>query len=235
MLKDNIKLTGRLSIKKYDEKGKEVFKTEVPNLVVTSGKEFIAARLLSNAIDPIGYMSVGDDSSTAAVSQTALQNELARVATSSGLAVGTSSTFSATFPAGTGTGSLVEAGLFNTSSSSVKVFDADNDVDDGNDIISIASHGFATGDKVTYTDGGGTAITGLVDGGTYYVINIDGESLKLASSAVNAGLGTQINITGTSGTNHKLTYGIMLCRTTFPVITKSGSETVAISWVVTVG
>ena len=55
-------MTGRLSIKKYDEKGKEVFKTEVPNLVVTSGKEFIAARLLSNAIDPIGYMSVGDDS-----------------------------------------------------------------------------------------------------------------------------------------------------------------------------
>ena len=235
MLNDNVKMTGRLSIKKYDENGKEVFKTEVPNLVVTSGKEFIANRLLADTLDPIGFMSVGDDASTAAVSQTALQNELARVATSAADAVGTSSTFSATFPAGTGTGTLVEAGLFNTSSSSVKTFDADNDVDDGSDVISIASHGFNTSDKVTYTDGGGTAITGLVDGGTYYVIDVDGDSLKLASSAVNAGLGTQINITGTSGTNHKLTFGNMLCRTTFPVITKSSSETVAISWVVTVG
>ena len=31
------------------------------------------------------------------------------------------------------------------------------------------------------------------------------------------------------------TAGTMLCRTTFPVITKSASETVAISWTVTVG
>ena len=235
MLNDSIKLTGRLSIKKYDQTGKEVFQTEVPNLVVTSGKEFIASRIASADFDPIGYMSVGDDASSAAASQTALQNELARVAVTSATAAGTQVSFSATFGVGVGTGSLVEAGLFNTSDSNVKSFDGDLDVIDGADTITINTHGFTTGDKVTYTDGCATQITGLTDGGTYYVIVVDSNTVKLAASESNASAGTAIDLLGTSGNTHKLTYGTMLCRTTFPVITKSSSETVAISWVVTVG
>jgi len=78
-------------------------------------------------------------------------------------------------------------------------------------------------------------VVGLTDGGTYYVIRIDANTLKLASSYANAIAGTAIGITSGIGSNHKLTYGTMLCRTTFPVITKSSSETIAISWVVTVG
>ena len=235
MLKDSIKLTGRLSIKKYDKDGKENFSKEVPNLVVTSGKEFIAQRLCNNDFDVMGHMAVGDDSSTAAVAQTALQNELARVAVSSATPSGVSATFNATFGAGVGTGALVEAGVFNAAGSNVKSFDGDNDVDDASDEITIASHGFTTADKVTYTDGGNVAITGLSDGGTYYVIVVDSNTIKLATSESDANGGTAINITGTSGTGHKLTFGTMLCRTTFPVINKSATETVAISWVITVG
>jgi len=235
MLKDSIKLTGRLSIKKYDKEGKVNYEKEVPNLVVTSGKEFIAQRLCNNDFDVMSHMAVGDDSSTAAVAQTALQNELARVAVSSATPSGVSATFNATFGAGTGTGALVEAGIFNAASSSVLSFDGDNDVDDASDNITISSHGFTTADKVTYTDGGNVAITGLSDGGTYYVIVIDPNTIQLATSESNANAGTQINITGTSGTGHKLTAGTMLCRTTFPVINKSATETVAISWVITVG
>lgn len=235
MLKDTFKLTGRLSIKKYNEKGEVVLEQDVKNLVVTSGKEFIASRLANNDFDPMGYMAVGDDSSTAAVSQTSLQNELNRVAVSSATPSGTSTTFNATFGAGVATGALQEAGVFNTSGSNVKTFDGDNDVDDANDTITINTHNFTTADKVTYTDGGNTAISGLLDGGTYYVIVVDPNTIKLAASAANASAGTQINITGTSGAGHKLTYGTMLCRTTFPVINKSATETVAISWVVTVG
>lgn len=235
MLKDSIKLTGRLSIKKYDKDGKENFSKEVPNLVVTSGKEFIAQRLCNNDFDVMGHMAVGDDSSTAAVAQTALQNELARVAVSSATPSGVSATFNATFGAGVGTGALVEAGVFNAAGSNVKSFDGDNDVDDASDTITINSHGFTTADKVTYTDGGNVAITGLSDGGTYYVISVDSNTIKLATSESNANAATAINITGTSGTGHKLTFGTMLCRTTFPVINKSATETVAISWVITVG
>jgi len=235
MLKDSIKLTGRLSIKKYDKEGKVNYEKEVPNLVVTSGKEFIAQRLCNNDFDFMSHMAVGDDTSTAAVAQTALQNELARAAVSSATPSGVSATFNATFGANVGTGALVEAGIFNAAASAVKTFDGDNDVDDASDNITISSHGFTTADKVTYTDGGNVAINGLSDGGTYYVIVVDSNTIKLAASESNANAGTQINITGTSGAGHKLTAGTMLCRTTFPVINKSSTETVAISWVITVG
>jgi len=234
MLQENIKLTGRLSIKKYNEKGELVQTKEVPNLVVTSGKEFIASRIVGTTLGAMAYMSIGDDNSTAVVAQTALQNELARVSATNSLS-GVQVTFDATFGPGVGTGSLVEAGIFNTSGSSVKSFDADNDVTDSTDVININSHGFTTGDVVTYTDGGSSTITGLADGGSYYIIAVDTNNVKLATSSANAALGTAIDITGTTGLTHKLTYGTMLCRTTFPVINKSAVETVAISWVVTVG
>lgn len=235
MFKDSITLTGRLIIKKFDEDNKLIYETEVPNLVVTSGKEFLASRIVGETYDAMGYMAIGDDASVAALSQTALVDELARVAVTSATASGTSVTFSGTFPAGTGTGSIVEAGIYNTPTSSVVVFDADNDVDSASHVITHINHGFNTGDKVTYTDGGGTAVVGLIDGGTYYVITLTTNTFKLATSYANALAGTNIAITDGVGLTHKLSYGQMLCRTTFPVITKSGSQTISISWVVTVG
>lgn len=237
MFKDSVKLTGRLLIQKFNGKNEKVFETEVPNLVVTSGKEFIASRIVGEDYDAMAYMAIGDDAAVGALSQTTLINELARVAVTSATASGTNVTFTGTFPAGTGTGSIVEAAIFNKGSSSVLVFDGDTDVDDGSHQIAYTTHGLLTGDKITYTDGGGTAITGLVDGGTYYVIRVDANHIKLASSYANATAGSPVAIAITSGVgaNHKITYGTMLCRTTFPVITKSGSETIAISWVVTVG
>lgn len=235
MFKDSVILTGRLLIQKFNDNKELVYSTEVPNLVVTSGKEFIASRIVSGSLDAMGYMAIGDDASTGALAQTTLINELARVSTSSAIAAGTNVTFTATFPAGTGTGSIVEAGIFNQDSSSVITFDADNDVDSASNRITSVAHGLLTGDKITYTDGGGTAVVGLIDGGTYYIIRIDANTIKLATSAANATAGTAIAITDGVGTNHKITYGTMLCRTTFPVITKSGSETIAISWVVSVG
>jgi predicted ribonuclease toxin of YeeF-YezG toxin-antitoxin module len=235
MFKDSVKLTGRLLIQKYNDKNEKVYETEVPNLVVTSGKEFIASRIVGEDFDAMDYMAIGDDAQIGALSQTTLVNELARVTVTSATASGSNVTFTATFPAGTGTGSIVEAGVFNKDDSSVLIFDADTDVDDTSHEISYTSHGLVTGDKITYTDGGGTAISGLTDGGTYYVIRIDANTLQLATSAANATAGTEIGITSGIGSNHKITYGTMLCRTTFPVITKSSSETIAISWVVTVG
>jgi hypothetical protein len=237
MFKDSVQLTGRLLIQKFNDKNEKVYETEVPNLVVTSGKEFIASRIIGTTYDAMGYMGIGDDAAVGALSQTTLINELARVSTTSATASSTNVTFTATFPAGTGTGSIVEAGVFNKSSSSVLVFDGDTDVDDSSHQIAYTTHGLSTGDKVTYTDGGGTAITGLIDGGTYYIIRVDANHIKLATSYANATAGSPVAIAIISGVgaNHKITYGTMLCRTTFPVITKSGSETIAISWVVTVG
>ena len=235
MLQSSIKLTGKLVIKKFDATNKLVYETEVKNLVVTSGKQFIASRRVESSADVMGFMAIGDDASSASTTQTTLVNELARVAVDSKTASGVNSTFVATYPAGTGTGNIVEASITNTSGSSVISFDGDIDVDDGGDSITYVAHGFVTGDLVTYTDGGNTVITNLTDGAQYYIIKSTNDVVKLASSSANASAGTAINITGTSGAGHKLSKSTMLCRTTFPVIAKSSSETLAVSWVITVG
>jgi len=59
--------------------------------------------------------------------------------------------------------------------------------------IAIPSHGFATGDAVAY-EASDTAIGGLTDGTTYYVIRVDANTIKLATNASNATAGTAINL-----------------------------------------
>jgi hypothetical protein len=235
MLKSSVTLTGRLLIQKFESDGTLVYSEEFKNLVVTAGKEFLASRMIGTTYDAMGYMSLGDSSTVSALANTTLVNELGRVAVSSATATGTNTTFTAVFPAGTATGSIVEAGIFNKSSSSVRTFNAVNDVDSATHVITYASHGFNTGDKVTYTNGGGTNVVGLTSGNTYYVIKTGSGTLKLALTAALATAGTAIAITDGIGSNHKLTYGTMLCRTTFPVITKTSSQAISISWVVSVG
>jgi len=80
-----------------------------------------------------------------------------------------------------------------------------------NDTISMTSHPFITGDQVTYSNGGGTSITAstgaLTNGGTYYIIRNNNDSIKLATSLVNANAGTAIDLTAVgTGTNHSITY-----------------------------
>lgn len=235
MFKSSVTLTGRLIIKKFNEKNELVYSTEIPNLVVTTGKEFIASRIVGDDYDPMGYMSIGDDASIAALSQTTLINELSRVAITSTEITGSSVKFNALFEAGSGTGSIVEAGIFNKDETSVITFDAASAV--GSNIITSTNHGYSTGEKVTYTNGGGTSIGGLTTGSTYYIVKIDNDKIKLALTYANAVALTPVVITLTDGigSNHKITYGTMLCRTTFPVIAKTSTDSITISWVVSVG
>ena len=76
-------------------------------------------------------------------------------------------------------------------------FDAtDSDVVSiANNTLTFNNHRFVTGQKVTYNDGGGTAIGGLSDG-SYFIIKQDQNTIKLASSASNATAGTAINLNG---------------------------------------
>ena len=72
------------------------------------------------------------------------------------------------------------------------------------DTLTFNNHRFVTGQKVTYNDGGGTAIGGLSDG-SYFIIKVDQNTIKLASSASNATAGTAINLTsGAAGGSHTL-------------------------------
>ena len=233
MLKSSITLTGHLLIKKFEADGTLVYQTEVPNLIVTAGKEFIASRMVGETYDAMNYMAIGDSSAVSALANTSLVNELGRVELSNATPTGTTTLFTALFPAGTATGNIVEAGIFNQPSTAVVKFNGATNV--GSNTITYAGHGFADGDKVTYTNGGGTSIGGLTTGNTYYVIEVTSSTFKLATTYANAIANSPITLTDGVGDNHKIIYGTMLARTTFPLITKSASQAISISWVVSVG
>lgn len=289
MLQSDVKVTGKVSIKKYNAKQELVKTVEVPNLVVTVGKEYIASRLIGTTeslvgidslkegyryrildlgdnvqadwndvsgadgtvtyavndvfvatdvasgtgkcleLDSMSYMAIGDDESAVAAGQSSLINEIQRsLATSS--RTGTNISFNASFGPGVA-GNIKEAGIFNTGGSFTITFDGDANVRDSYHDFEVAGHPFSDGDKVTYTDGGSTTITGLSDGNSYFVVNATSTTFQLSGSQG----GTPIDIIGSSGATHKLAKGTMLCRTTFPLISKSTGETLAIAWVVTVG
>ena len=93
------------------------------------------------------------------------------------------------------------------------------------DTINIPEHRFVTGHRVTYNKGaGGTVITGLSDG-VYYIIKIDRNLIRLASSASNANNGTQINLTGLgSGSSHTLNVAFDGVNTKFKITHDSGTH-----------
>lgn len=115
---DVLKVKGELLIITTDEFGNENT-TRVPNLVVSTGKTYIASRMTANTVNVMSHMAVGTGNTAASVADTTLDSELARVAlaTTGGSPSSNTVTYTATFPAGTGTGGLVEAGVFNASSS----------------------------------------------------------------------------------------------------------------------
>jgi|LakMenEpi03Aug12_release.lakeMendotaPanAssembly.Ray.scaffolds.fasta_scaffold00300_60 hypothetical protein len=78
-------------------------------------------------------------------------------------------------------------------------------VSTADDTITSANHRLLTGTKLTYLKVGATAITGLVDGTAYFIIVVDGDTFKLASSLSNAQAGTAINLTGTGSSTQTFT------------------------------
>jgi len=120
MLLENIKASGHVTIELFDFEGTLKERIEQENLVVTVGKSFITSRMKDATSAVMTSMAVGNGGATApAVSQTQLSGELGRVALSSTTQVTTTVTndtlqYQANFNAGTGSGALTEAGLFNS-------------------------------------------------------------------------------------------------------------------------
>ena len=111
MLFDQLAMKGHLTIALNGETVQEV-----PNLVVTTGKNYVASRMKDTTAAAMSHMAVGSGSTAAAASDTALGNELDRQALPSTTVNNNTITYVATFGAGDGTGAVTEAGLFNASS-----------------------------------------------------------------------------------------------------------------------
>lgn len=116
MIKDTLKATGKLVLSLYDKDNNVKSVTEIPNLVVTTGLNFIASRMVGTTAAVMSHMAVGTDNTATNTSQISLQSEASREALTGALATGSTITFNTTFGPGSGTGTLVEAGIFNASS-----------------------------------------------------------------------------------------------------------------------
>lgn len=115
---ETVKATGQLNVKLVSSTGQVKENFVVPNLVVSVGKAWIAARMKDTG-QPVqmSHMAIGSDNTAAAAANTALGSELGRVSltTAGGTVAGAVVTYDATFPAGTGTGAVQEAGILNGS------------------------------------------------------------------------------------------------------------------------
>jgi hypothetical protein len=118
MINDVIKMTGELRITVTNPEGNVTQETVVPNLVVTAGKNWIAGRMYDTGIpDEMSHMAIGTGTTAAAAGDTALGTQAGIVSLTSTTVSTNTVQYVATFGAGTGTGAITEAGIFNAASS----------------------------------------------------------------------------------------------------------------------
>ena len=90
--------------------------------------------------------------------------------------------------------------------------------------LTFRNHRFLTGQRVTYNDGGGTAIGGLADG-VYFIIKVDPNTIQLATNASNATSSTAIDLTsGAAGGSHTLNVAFDGVNTKFSATHSSGTR-----------
>lgn len=144
MVNDNIKITGDVKIDIIGADGIVKDSREIKNLVVTSGKTFIASRMVGVAATVMDWMELGTGTTAAAVGDTALQTPISgsRVTLTSGTAATNVVTYVASFPAGTGTGAVTEAGVFNAASAGTMLCRT---------VFSVVNKGSADAMSITWT------------------------------------------------------------------------------------
>lgn len=113
---ENLKASGSLRVVITGANGKVKEEHDFKNLVVTVGKNFVASRMVGTASTIMSHMATGSGTTAAAAGDTTLGTELGRVTLATSSASTNIVTYTASFPAGTATGALTEAGIFNAAS-----------------------------------------------------------------------------------------------------------------------
>jgi hypothetical protein len=116
---EQLKATGKVRIVQTNASGETIKEFEVPNLVVTTGKNYIASKIVATTNSPVSmtHMAIGTGTGTPGASDTTLGAETGRVSLAGSVVSTNTITYTATFPAGTGTGAITEAAVLNASSS----------------------------------------------------------------------------------------------------------------------
>lgn len=116
MSKDTSKVHGHYVIELVGPDGVVKERREVDNLVVTTGRNFIADRMLGTTFAAMSHMAAGSNATAPALGDTTLGTELGRVALGTATRSTNVNTYTATFGAGIATGTIAEVGILNNSS-----------------------------------------------------------------------------------------------------------------------
>ena len=144
MVNDSIKITGDVRIDIIGADGAIKDSREIKNLVVTTGKNYIASRMKDATATAMTHMELGTGTTAAAVGDTALQTAISgsRVTLTSTTVTTNAVAYVASFPAGTGTGAVTEAGVFNASSAGTMLCRT---------VFSVVNKGAADAMSITWT------------------------------------------------------------------------------------
>lgn len=118
MIRDSVTQKGYVDLVLTDENGQVKEKRFVNNLVVQTGRNYIAHRMAGSGNVVMSHMAVGTIGTAAALTDVALGSEAARISLSTATVSANSVVYVANFASGTpaGTTGLTEAGIFNASS-----------------------------------------------------------------------------------------------------------------------
>ncbi len=112
-------IVGRWKTELFDKDGKLKDVQQGPNIVCTNGKEFLASFLNSAvaaaATFTVKYIGIGTDATAETAANTTLGVELSRQTGTASYISNQIFQVKATFAAGSGTGAIVEYGLFSSS------------------------------------------------------------------------------------------------------------------------
>lgn len=117
MITELLKATGQLDLVVRDASNNIKQQMTVPNLVVTTGKNLIADRLIGATNGVMSHMAVGTANTTLDATNTQLASQLGSRVSLSASRTNNVITYTCTFGEGVATGALVEAGIFNAATS----------------------------------------------------------------------------------------------------------------------
>tara|TARA_Y100000296_G_C5158672_1_gene250599 strand:+ start:987 stop:1427 length:441 start_codon:yes stop_codon:yes gene_type:complete len=115
VMNEKINIKGKLKIEVITPDGSIKQTVTTPNTIVTAGKNLVAT-LVGGTGTEFTHMAIGTSSTAVAAGNTTLGTETGRVTLTSKAVTDNDIAYIGDFPAGTGTGSIVEAGILNASS-----------------------------------------------------------------------------------------------------------------------
>lgn len=113
MTKTPIALRGHITLVHRDAEGNILNTLDKDNLIVNTGKNFVASAIVASSTSPFTHMAAGSSGTAPVATDTTLGTEIVRTAFTSASASTNVATMQTVYGPGVGTGVWAEGGIFN--------------------------------------------------------------------------------------------------------------------------